>query len=197
MLHVLRHRKALIGVCISIVLTVIVAGLVWAFDRDSPDSAAIGSDASHAHSHPNGDSDVDDVAERVVTLMFSWEPAVDASTADALARAVPWLAEPMLSSARTPNPNLREDPGWASWRRAADIVTASVHVDGGATTSEAAHRYLTVTQQVQHLNSATTPLSTVSVRADLIHTSGGWRVSRITPIDTPKRVSTPQEGNPS
>ncbi len=175
-------RSALkpLAVVAALAAACVVVLVVLGRDDERGDHDHLGGDG-HAHVEgptPSG-ADAGSAAKYGLTAMFSWRPVEDISTGQGLARAKPWLAEPLLGQADAPPATgIRPIPQWSGWRASADVVTASVEIDDVGAAEQGERRVTaTVTQTVLHVDGSSTPYSVMHVAAAVVETPDGWRLS--------------------
>ncbi|MGW5440475.1 hypothetical protein [Nocardia asteroides] len=176
----LRSALKPLAIVAAIAAVCAIVLVVLGRDDDPADHGHLGGDG-HAHVEgptPSG-ADAASATKYALTAMFSWRPVEDVSTGQGLARAKPWLAEPLLGQADAPPATgLRPIPQWAGWRTSADVVTATVVIDEVGAVEGGDRRVLaTVTQTVLHADGSSTPYSVMHVAAAVVQTPDGWRLS--------------------
>lgn len=175
-----RRRRALAaGITAAAVLAISGCG-------GSPDSDPIpeGTDA-HVQIDPLDPASLDasGAATTAMNAILSWQPAVDDSKADALARARPWITTPLTDTLDAPQSTteLRPDKEWDAWARSKDTLTATCWPTEGATTPPAGMRTVIVDlecrQRVLHADGTSTQRPVEPWRATVITTPNGWKVS--------------------
>jgi hypothetical protein len=94
----------------------------------------------------------EDAARQALTAMWSWQPATDSSSADALARARPWFTDALAAlTSSTGQPERGPGWQWDQWRADKARVVADVTLGcSGCPPDEAdrIYRVATITQTV-------------------------------------------------
>lgn len=172
-----RNRTLLIVVAAVIVVVGIISAVTATLMHNSADNAPSGSDAEFGidpiPTEPN------DVAVHVMSRLYTWQPAIEDSSWDALHSQQQYLSGTLAqAAAQPPNPAPQPLPDWAAWARSRDTITAVVHLDGTPTVSDStAVVPIVITQTVQHSNRESTPYATYTATVDLENNSGTWTVS--------------------
>lgn len=174
-----RRRRALAaGITAAAVLA--ISGC-----EGSPDSEPIpeGTDA-HVLIDPLDPAGLDapGAATTAMNAILSWQPAVDDSMADALARARPWITTPLIDTLDAPQSTteLRPDREWDAWAHSKDTVTATCWPVEAATAPPAGIRTVIVDlecrQRVLHADSSSTQLPVEPWRVTVVTTPDGWKL---------------------
>lgn len=151
----------------------------------SHDDEHTGSD-DHVHIDPLDPQhlDADETATTAMQAILSWQPAVDESKSDALARARPWLGGDLAVTVDNDNaaaPGLRPDREWLAWQRAGDALTASCLKAESTPAAPKGMRTLVIDvscrQTVLHAAGSSTPLAPQTWRTTITRTSDGWRLT--------------------
>lgn len=167
----------------TLVVVAVIAAVVFAptMIRHFTTSKDTGHD-SQAHIDPldPAGADPSTVAVNALTVAYSWQPATDRSSWDALHRALPLLTAPAETFAQTPPvqppPPL---PQWSAWAAAGDTITAAARaVSSPGVDHSSASVTVTVTQSVLHRDASTTPLSAIVVDVQLVHIGDTWKVAK-------------------
>jgi hypothetical protein len=119
------------------------------------------------------------VAVSALTQVYTWQPAVEPTRGDALARAAAWLGGDLLAAAQAPatDTGLRPDADWVRWAAQQAVVRATVALTGEETTPVGGHVYTaTVTQSVL-TPAGVTAQKSFPVTATLTQTPNGWRLT--------------------
>ncbi|MBY6413367.1 hypothetical protein HQ346_16860 [Rhodococcus sp. BP-252] len=137
-----------------------------------------GTDAGH-HIDPIG-TEPADVAVAAMSGIFTWQPAVQDSTWDALHSQQHYLSGAMATAAANPpEPPPAPLPDWAAWARGNDTITAVVRPDGDPNISgDIATVPVTIAQTVQHTDGSATPYTTYTATIELHSDLGTWQVAR-------------------
>ncbi|MGN7135162.1 hypothetical protein ACTHQY_17990 [Rhodococcoides corynebacterioides] len=178
--HRRRPTIAVVLAALAVVLIVAVGTAValWV-TGDSDDTPAAGGTDAGFTIDPVG-TDPIDVATVVMAGVFTWQPAVQDSTWDALHTQAGQLTGPMATAAaQAPSPAPKPISEWAAWARSGDTLTAVVRADGDTTVDgDTATVPVTIAQTVQHQSGQATPYttytSTVTLKDDA---EGEWKVS--------------------
>ncbi|WP_328813512.1 hypothetical protein [Rhodococcus sp. NBC_00297] len=178
-----HHRRRLTAVVLFAALAVVLivavgtAAALWVTgDRDDTPAAG-GTDAGFTID-PVGTDPVD-VATVVMAGVFTWQPAVQDSTWDALHTQAGHLTGPMATAAaQAPSPAPKPISEWAAWGRSGDTLTAVVRPDGDtAVDGDTATVPVTIAQTVQHQSGQATPYTTYTATITLNDAAGEWKVS--------------------
>ncbi|MGU3438164.1 hypothetical protein ACNHUS_34790 [Actinomycetes bacterium M1A6_2h] len=179
-----RKATALLLAAGSVVAVAVAAITVWLIPTSTDAPSPGGTDAGIAI-NPVG-TEPADVAVTVMSGVFSWQPAVQDSSWDALHTQQEYLSGAMAeAAARPPSPAPKPLSEWAAWARSGDTITAVVRLDGGPTVDgDDASVPVTITQTVQHTDGDTTPYATSTATVTLEKVSDGWKVVNYRLIDT-------------
>lgn len=174
-------NRVVIGavVAAAIALVAVVVALVLNLSGGDSSLEGAGTDA-HVHvDEAPGDVEPEVVAQRALTAIFTWQPTVDESPGSAMQRAETWLTGRLAESAGAPrDPNVRLPAQWPGWRSSKDIVSATASPQEAVVRTDAkAIIPVTVTQTVLHADGTSTPYTTETVRAVLVQTPDGWKLS--------------------
>jgi hypothetical protein len=124
----------------------------------------------------------EDAARQALTAMWSWQPATDTSSADALARARPWFTDD-LAATTTSTEQPERGPGWQwdQWRTDKARIVADVTLGcSGCPPDEAdrIYRVATITQTVVTPDGTVTALDEpITMWIKVIRQSNTWRVA--------------------
>lgn len=124
----------------------------------------------------------EDAARQALTAMWSWQPATDTSSGDALARARPWFTDD-LAATTTPTEQPERGPGWQwdQWRTDKARIVADVALGcSGCPPDEAAriYRVATITQTVVTPDGAVTALDEpITMWVTVVRQGDAWRVA--------------------
>lgn len=154
---------------IAIILTLVFGGTDPA---EQP-----GTDAGHIID-PIG-TEPADIAITAMSGIFTWQPAVQDSTWDALHSQQHYLTGAIATAAAAPpEPPPAPLSGWAAWARSNDTITAVVQPDGEPNINgHNATVPVTISQTVQHADGSSTPYTTYTATIELNNGSGSWEVS--------------------
>lgn len=134
---------------------------------------------------PKTDSDLaEDAARQAMTAMWSWQPAVDASTADGLARARPWFSDSLVASTLAPASTPERGPGWQweQWRSEETRIVADVSIGcSGCPPDEPDRisRVATIHQTAIKTDGTSKPGDTVTIWLTMTREPAGWRVNEL------------------
>ncbi|MBY6537661.1 hypothetical protein HQ325_03150 [Rhodococcus sp. BP-349] len=178
-----RHRRrptiAVVLAALAVVLIVAVGTAValWV-TGDSDDTPTAGGTDAGFTIDPVG-TDPIDVATVVMAGVFTWQPAVQDSTWNALHTQAGHLTGPMATAAaQAPSQAPKPISDWAAWACSGDTLTAVVRTDGDTTVDgDTATVPVTIAQTVQHQSGQATPYSTYTARVILNDITGEWKVS--------------------
>lgn len=176
-----RPRRLVIAAAITAAAVLAVAGCGGSPD---PDPIPEGTDA-HVQIDPLDPAGLDapGAATTAMNAILSWQPAVDTSKADALARARPWITTPLIDTLDAPQSTteLRPDREWDAWARSEDTLTATCWPTEGTTVPPSGMRTVIVDlecrQRVLHADGSSTQRSVEPWRTTVITTPNGWKVS--------------------
>ncbi|MET3642750.1 hypothetical protein ABIC73_004353 [Prescottella equi] len=139
---------------------------------------------SHAHIDPLTPQDAapQDVARNAMAMLFSWKPAEDSSSWDAMSRAqtAGLLTGQLAQAAATaPTPTPQPPKEWAAWARSGDTITAAATVlDAAKVTGDTATAPIQIKQIVLHPGGQSTPYKTQIADVTLERGSDGtWLAS--------------------
>jgi hypothetical protein len=155
----------------------IVAAFTAALLRGDSDEPPPGSDSSFSinptPTEPN------DVAVHVMSGLFTWQPAIQASSWDALHSQQDYLTGTLAqAAAQPPTPAPQPISEWSAWARSRDTVTAVVRLDGEPSIDVTrATIPVVIMQTVQHSNRESTPYTTYTATVQLENYSGTWKAS--------------------
>jgi hypothetical protein len=133
---------------------------------------------------PKTDSDLaEDAARQAMTAMWSWQPAVDASTADGLTRARPWFSDSLVASTlSTGTPERGPGWQWEQWRTEGTRVSADVSIGcSGCPPDEPDQisRVATIHQTAIKTDGTSKPGDTVTIWLTMTREPVGWRVNEL------------------
>ncbi|MFI7166921.1 hypothetical protein ACIBM3_31150 [Rhodococcus erythropolis] len=133
---------------------------------------------------PKTDSDLaEDAARQAMTAMWSWQPAVDASTADGLTRAWPWFSDSLVASTlSTAKPERGPGWQWEQWRSEGTRVLADVSIGcSGCPPDEPDRisRVATIHQTAIKTDGTSKPGDTVTIWLTMTREPAGWRVNEL------------------
>ncbi|MET4050481.1 MULTISPECIES: hypothetical protein [unclassified Rhodococcus (in: high G+C Gram-positive bacteria)] len=136
-----------------------------------------GTDAGYAMS-PIG-TEPADVAVAVMSGVFTWQPAAQDSSWEALHNQKDQLSGAMATAAaQPPTPAPRPLSEWAAWARSRDTITAIVQPDGDTVVDgDTATVPVTISQTVQHTDGSVTSFTTYTASVTLETDSGAWKVA--------------------
>ena len=117
-----------------------------------------------------------------VQTMFSWRPATDTSSADAYARAIPYLTDELAAQA---GERTERGPGrqWQDWAAAGATVDAAAYVvvaEHTPDTPDRIDRTVMVVQTVRAPDQSVLDSIEMEAEVTATRTPQGWRVSAIT-----------------
>lgn len=174
----------------TLLLASAVAAVMLIAGCGSPGTSSEGEDRSGtdagAHIDPLDPAHLDAsaTATTAMQVILSWQPAVDGSKSDALARARPWLGGDLadaVDETTGPAPTLRPDREWAAWKQAGDALTASCTEAESTPAAPEGMRTLVIDvdcrQTVLHASGSSTTLPTQTWRTTVTHTDDGWRLT--------------------
>ncbi|NKR53063.1 hypothetical protein GS481_02685 [Rhodococcus hoagii] len=177
-------RTALIAATVVVAVAALLAVIAVAIGGRDGNNAAPGSgtDADIHISETPADITPEDVAQRALSTIFSWQPVTDASPGAALTRAEPWLTGTLAESATAPtDPNVRPLPQWGGWKASGDVVTATASAQPPTVATDTKVILpVTVTQTVLHADGSSTPYSKNTIRTVVVSTPDGWKVTEFT-----------------
>lgn len=133
---------------------------------------------------PKTDSDLaEDAARQAMTAMWSWQPAVDASTADGLTRARPWFSDSLVASTlSTATPERGPGWQWEQWRSEGTRISADVSIGcSGCPPDEPDRisRVATIHQTAIDADGTSKPGDTVTIWLTITREPAGWRVNEL------------------
>ncbi|MBY6708085.1 hypothetical protein HQ308_14865 [Rhodococcus sp. BP-241] len=178
-----HHRRGPIATTVLAALAVVLivavgtAVALWV-TGDADDTPADGGTDAGFTIDPVGTDPVD-VATVVMAGVFTWQPAVQDSTWDALHTQTGHLTGPIATAAaQPPSPAPKPISEWAAWARSGDTLTAVVRPDGDtAVDGDTATVPITIAQTVQHQSGQATPYTTYTATITLTDDAGEWKVS--------------------
>lgn len=125
----------------------------------------------------------EDVARQAMTAMWSWQPAVDTSTADGLTRARPWFSDSLVASTlSTATPERGPGWQWEQWRSEGTRVSADVSIGcSGCPPDEPDRisRVATIHQTAIKTDGTSKPGDTVTIWLTMTREPVGWRVNEL------------------
>lgn len=133
---------------------------------------------------PKTDSDLaEDAARQAMTAMWSWQPAVDASSAEGLTRARPWFSDSLVASTlSTAAPERGPGWQWEQWRTEGTRVSADVSIGcSGCPPDEPDRisRVATIHQTAIKTDGTSKPGDTVTIWLTMTREPAGWRVNEL------------------
>lgn len=133
---------------------------------------------------PKTDSDLaEDVARQAMTAMWSWQPAVDARTADGLTRARPWFSDSLVASTlSTATPERGPGWQWEQWRSEGTRVSADVSIGCSGCPPDVPDRIsrvATIEQIAVKTDGTSKPGDTVTIWLTMTREPVGWRVNEL------------------
>lgn len=170
---------AVVLAALAVVLVVAVGtGVALWVTGDSDDTPTSGGTDAGFTIDPVG-TDPIGVATVVMAGVFTWQPAVQDSTWDALHTQAGHLTGPMATAAaQAPSPAPKPISEWAAWARNGDTLTAVVRADGDtAVDGDTATVPVTIAQTVQHQSGQATPYTTYTATVTLDGVAGEWKVN--------------------
>lgn len=170
-----RALALLIGLGLVAAAAIAVLVVLIFGGTNSPEQP--GTDAGYSIS-PIG-TEPADVAIAVMSGVFTWQPAVQNSSWDALHSEQDRLTGAMATAAaKPPTPAPQPHPEWAAWGRSGDTITAVVQPDGDtAIGGDTATVPVTISQTVQHTSGEITPYTVYTATVTLEKFNGVWKVS--------------------
>ncbi|MGW4242941.1 hypothetical protein [Nocardia sp. NPDC004722] len=171
----------LIGTCAAVILAAATLSLLHPHPQ-SPGATSVVPGVDHFLG-PGGPTPAgagaQTAAEQALTAVFTWQPVTDTSTGEGLERAKPWLTGQLLAAADTPDDSGgREIPRWASWREAADVITATAQASELTTQPDGtALVQIELTQTLLHRDGSSTRYRRMNIAATTALTPAGWRLS--------------------
>ena len=173
-----RNRTLRVVIVTAVIVVVgITAAITATLMRGDSDHAQSGSDAEFGIA-PAPTEPVD-VAVHVMSGLYTWQPAVQDSSWDALHSQQQYLTGTLAQAAvRPPTPAPQPISEWSAWARSADTITAVVVPTGDAVVGgDTATVPVTITQTVQHRHGDATPYYTYTATVELSQDDGQWKVS--------------------
>lgn len=172
-----RNRPLLVVAAAVIIVIGVAAAITATLMRGDSEDAAPGSDAEFGIDPVP--TEPADVAVHVMSGLYTWQPAVQDSSWDALRSQQRYLTGTLAqAAARPPTPAPQPISEWSAWARSADTITAVVVPTGDAVIDgDAATVPVTITQTVQHRHGDATPYYSYTATVDLSGTDGQWKVS--------------------
>lgn len=167
-----------------------VIGLAACGSGDDSDSGGPG---DSGFTHPNGAGPVagemPDVSVReALSRIYTWQPAVEANSGEAMRKALPWLTGEMAQAARKPDDSgMRPMRQWAQWKDEKSVITASTQVVPvyDDPTDKTVQRRATVLQQIQRADGSVDAFSLMTYEVDVaLGADNCWRVWRIQILDS-------------
>jgi len=161
---------------------VVIAATVSGCGTDTPPRAS----DDHVRIDPlnPADLDADRTATTAMGAILSWQPVIDASKADALRRARPWLGGDLAATVDHDDGSpsgVAPDREWLAWKQSGDAVTASCTRAASTPAAPEAMRTLVIDvscrQTVLHATGSTTPRPPQTWRTTVTRTDNGWRVT--------------------
>ncbi|MDJ0363041.1 hypothetical protein [Rhodococcus sp. H29-C3] len=173
----MTRRTLAVLIALGLLATAGIASIVVLIlgGTSAPDQP--GTDAGYAMS-PIG-TEPADVAVAVMSGVFTWQPAIQDSSWEALHNQQDQLSGAMATAAaQPPTPAPRPLPEWAAWARSRDTITAIVQPDGDPVVDgDTATVPVTISQTVQHTDGSVTPFTTYTASVTLETDSGAWTVA--------------------
>ncbi|MBM9838626.1 hypothetical protein JO861_18935 [Rhodococcus hoagii] len=170
----------------SIVAALVLIGGIFLVRQVTTDTVAGTSSGEDSHAQidplaPQG-AEPQDVARNAMAMLFSWKPAEDSSSWDAMnrAKAAGLLTGQLAQAAATaPTPAPQPPKEWAAWARSGDTVTAAATIlDGTKVSGDTAIAPIQIKQIVLHPGGQSTPYKTQIADVTLERGSDGtWRAS--------------------
>lgn len=174
-------NRVIIGAVVAgaIALVALVVTVVLNLNGGDSIVEGAGTDAHVLIDEASDAIEPDAVAQNALAAIFTWQPTVDESPGSAMQRAEEWLTGHLAESAGAPrDPNVRLPAQWSGWRSSKDIVSATAAPQEAVVrTDTKAIIPVTVTQTVLHTDGSSTPYTTNTVRAVVVQTSDGWKLS--------------------
>ncbi len=173
----MTRRTLAVLIALGLLATAGIAGIVVLIFGGTSSPEQPGTDAGYAIS-PIGTAPAD-VAVAVMSGVFTWQPAIQDSSWEALHNQQDQLSGAMATAAaQPPTPEPRPLPEWAAWARSRDTITAIVQPDGDTVVDgDTATVPITISQTVQHADGSVTPYSTYIATVTLDRLSDEWRVA--------------------
>ncbi len=149
---------------------------------DSPPRAT----DDHVRIDPLNPADLDAAGTATTALqaILSWQPAIDASKADALRRARPWLGGDLAGTVDNDDASpsgVSPHREWLAWKESGDAVTASCMRAASTPAAPQGMRTLVIDvscrQTVLHATGSSTPRSPQTWRTTVTRTDNGWRLT--------------------
>ena len=173
----MTRRTLAVLIALGLLATAGIAGIVVLIFGGTSSPEQPGTDAGYAIS-PIG-TEPADVAAAVMAGIYTWQPAVQDSSWEALHNQQGQLTGAMATAAaQPPTPAPRPLPEWAAWARSRDTITAVVQPDGDPVVDgDTATVPITIKQTVQHTDGDITPYTAYTARVTLETDSGAWKVA--------------------
>lgn len=170
-----RALALLIGLGLVVAATIAVLVVLIFGDTDRPEQP--GTDAGYSIS-PIG-TEPADVAVAVMSGVFTWQPAVQNSSWDALHSQQDRLIDAMATAAaQPPTPAPQPFPEWTAWARSGDTITAVVQPNGDTVIDgDTATVPITIAQTVQHNDGSATPYTRFTATVTLESQDEVWLVA--------------------
>lgn len=170
-----RALAVLVGIGLTAAAAIAVVVVLVFAAADTPEQP--GTDAGYTFV-PIGYEPAD-VAAAVMSGVFTWQPAVQDSSWDALHGQRDRLTGPMATAAeQSPTLAPKTLPEWAAWARSGDTITAVVRPDAEpAIDADTATVPVTISQTVLHTSGEITPYTTYTATVELDRTDVGWKVA--------------------
>ena len=125
----------------------------------------------------------EDAASQALTAMWSWQPAVDTSTADGLVRARPWFSDTLVAATlTTTTPERRIGWQWTQWRSQGARVAAEVVIGCSgcpADEPDRISRVATITQTAIKPDGTSEAGDTITMWVTMTREPTGWRVNEL------------------
>lgn len=180
-----RGNRTLLTVVAAAVIVVIgvAAAIAAALLRGDTDDTPSGSDAEF--SIDPSPTEPNDVAVHVMSGLYTWQPAVQDSSWDALHSQQQFLTGTLAAAATLPpTPAPQPISEWSAWSRSGDTITAVVTAnDDAAVDGDTAVVPVTIKQTVQHRHGDATPYYTYTATVELSAADGKWKVSNYRLVD--------------
>lgn len=173
-----RALALLVGLGLVVTAAIAVIVVLIFGGPDAPEQP--GTDAGYSIA-PIG-TEPADVAVAVMSGVYTWQPAVQDSSWDALHSQHDHLTGPMATAAvQPPSPAPQPLPEWSAWARSGDTITAVVRPDGDTLIDgDTATVPVTISQTVQHTDGEITPYTTYTATITLESRGDIWRVANYT-----------------
>lgn len=163
-----------LGLVVAAAIAVLVV-LIFGGSTSTPEQP--GTDAGYAIA-PIG-TEPADIAVAVMSGVFTWQPAVQDSSWDALHSQQDHLTGPMApAAAQRPSPAPQPLPEWAAWARSGDTITAVIQPNGDTVIDgDTATVPVSISQTVQHTSGEITPYTIYNATVTLENDFDAWKVA--------------------